>query len=98
VKPSRYAAIRLAAQTPVMLEKQPALKLLKIEPVKGYVGDSFIVSGEGFAGGTTIEFFWSTVEPSYITNVLPDTLNTTSASTMSNVSCWVTRVRMFRGG
>ena len=42
--------------------------------MKGYVGDPFTVSGEGFAGGTTIEFFWSTVEPSYATKVLPDNL------------------------
>jgi hypothetical protein len=42
--------------------------------VKGYVGDPFTVSGEGFVGGTTIEFFWSTVEPSYVTKVLPDNL------------------------
>jgi hypothetical protein len=66
--------LQSAAQAAVAQELSPALKLLKVEPVKGYVDDSFTVSGEGFAGGTTIEFFWSTVEPSYVTKVLPDNL------------------------
>ena len=66
--------IQLVAQALASQAGQPALKLLKVEPVKGYVGDPFTVSGEGFAGGTTIEFFWSTVEPSYATKVLPDNL------------------------
>ena len=66
--------IQLVAQALASQAGQPALKLLKVEPVKGYVGDPFTVSGEGFVGGTTIEFFWSTVEPSYVTKVLPDNL------------------------
>ena len=63
-----------AAQAPVTQELPPALKLLKVEPVKGYVGDPFTVSGEGFAAGAAVEFFWSTVEASYVTKVLPDNL------------------------
>lgn len=62
------------AHAQVAQELPPALKLLKVEPVKGYVGDPFTVTGEGFAAGATVEFFWSTVEPSYVTKVLPDNL------------------------
>ena len=51
-----------------------ALKPLKVQPIKGYAGDAFTVSGEGFPAQQTIEFFWSTVEPSYVTKVLPDNL------------------------
>jgi hypothetical protein len=61
-----------AAHAPVTHELPPALKLLKVEPVKGYVGDPFTVSGEGFAAGAAVEFFWSTVEATYVTKVLPD--------------------------
>jgi hypothetical protein len=66
--------LELAAQAPVSQGRQPALKLLKIEPVKGYVGDPFTLTGEGFPAGATVEVFWSTVEPGYITNVLTDNL------------------------
>ena len=43
-----------AAPTPI--------NLLKVEPVKGHVGDSFTISGEGLPAGKTVEFFWSTVD------------------------------------
>jgi len=66
--------LRLAAEAPIALEKPPALKLLKVEPVKGYVGDPFTVTGEGFPAGTAVEIFWRTVEPSYVTKVLSDNL------------------------
>jgi hypothetical protein len=49
-----------------------ALKLLKVEPVKGYVGDSFTVAGDGLAPGKNVEFFWSTVDAAYLTKVLAD--------------------------
>jgi hypothetical protein len=48
------------------------VKLLKVEPVKGYVGDSFTISGEGMPAGQKIEFFWSTVDAEYVTKVLID--------------------------
>jgi hypothetical protein len=52
---------------------QPApLKLLKVEPVKGYAGESFTVSGDGFAAGAKIDFFWTTADGAYVTQVLPD--------------------------
>ena len=66
--------LQLAAQAPVSQEGQPALKLLRIEPVKGYVGDPFTVTGEGFPAGATVEISWSTVEPSYVTKVSIDNL------------------------
>ena len=48
------------------------VKLLKVEPVKGYAGDSFTVTGDGFAPGKQVDFFWSTVDGAYATKVLPD--------------------------
>ena len=50
------------------------LKLLKVEPVKGYSGDSFTVSGEGFPANKKVEFLWSTVDAAYVTKVLADNL------------------------
>ena len=38
------------------------VKLLKVEPVKGYVGDSFTVTGDGFAAGSKVDFFWTTAD------------------------------------
>ena len=46
--------------------------MLKVEPVKGYVGDSFTVTGDGFTPGQKVDFFWSTVDGAYATKVLPD--------------------------
>src|SRR5262245_15625924 len=48
------------------------IKLLKVEPVKGYVGDSFTVVGNGFTPGQKVDFFWSTVDGAYSTKVIPD--------------------------
>jgi len=51
-----------------------ALKLLKVEPVKGHSGDSFTISADGLPANQQIEFFWNTVDGSYVTRVLPDNL------------------------
>lgn len=48
------------------------VKLLKVEPVKGYVGDSFAISGEGLPAGKRVEFFWHTADGAYVTKVLTD--------------------------
>ena len=48
------------------------VKLLKVEPVKGYVGDSFTVTGDGFTPAKKVEFFWTTVNAAYQTRVTPD--------------------------
>jgi len=48
------------------------VKLLKVEPVKGYVGDSFTVTGDGLPPSKKVEFFWSTAEASYATKVMAD--------------------------
>jgi hypothetical protein len=50
------------------------LKLLKVEPVKGYVGDSFTVKGDGLTPGKNVEFFWATAGAAYLTKVLVDNL------------------------
>ena len=62
--PSAPAAQNGAAPAPI--------KLLKVEPVRGYVGDSFMIAGEGLAAGKKVEFFWSTVDAQYLTKVLAD--------------------------
>src|SRR5262245_63341932 len=48
------------------------IKLLKIEPVKGYVGDFFTIDADGLPAGKKVEFFWRTVDATYITKVLTD--------------------------
>ena len=61
----------LAQATPSSIS--PAtLKLLKIEPVKGYAGDAFTVTGDGLIPGKKVDFFWRTVDGAYITKVIPD--------------------------
>jgi hypothetical protein len=49
-----------------------AIKLLKVEPVKGYVGDAFTVAGDGFTAGSKVDFFWATADAAYVTKVMPD--------------------------
>ncbi len=49
-----------------------AIKFLKIEPVKGYVGDHFTIQADGLPVGKKVEFFWSTVDAAYLTKVLTD--------------------------
>jgi hypothetical protein len=65
---------RAAAAPASMPNGASPLKLLKVEPVKGYVGDSFTVSGDGLIPGKTIDFFWSTVNGAYVTQVMVDNL------------------------
>ncbi|HSE90590.1 MAG TPA: hypothetical protein VLJ79_30555, partial [Candidatus Binatia bacterium] len=60
------------AQTTSSGNAPAAIKLLKVEPVKGYVGDSFTVTGDGFAAGSKVDFFWATADAAYITKVMPD--------------------------
>jgi hypothetical protein len=48
------------------------IKLLKVEPVKGYVGDSLTITGDGFTPGKKVDFLWSTVDGAYATKVMPD--------------------------
>ncbi|MDO8531374.1 MAG: hypothetical protein Q7T26_04285 [Dehalococcoidia bacterium] len=42
------------------------LKLLKVEPSKGYVGDAFTISGDGLAPGKPVTLLWVTVDGSYV--------------------------------
>jgi hypothetical protein len=49
-----------------------SIKLLKVEPVKGYVGEPFTVHGDGLPAGKKVEFLWSTVEASFLTKVMTD--------------------------
>ena len=71
-------AIAASTNSPVVAQATkpnaiPApLKLLKVDPVKGYVGDSFTVKGEGLALGKNVEFFWATADAAYLTKVLAD--------------------------
>ena len=60
------------AQTVKSASPLVAVKLLKVEPFKGHVGDSFTITGEGLSAGKTVEVFWSTVDAQYLTKVLVD--------------------------
>jgi hypothetical protein len=62
----------IVAQTTSSSAIPAAIKLLKVEPVKGYVGDSFTITGDGFAAGSKVDFFWATVDAAYVTKVMPD--------------------------
>ncbi len=42
------------------------LKLLNIEPVTGYIGDPFTVTGEGLTPNKEVELVWATVDGSYV--------------------------------
>jgi hypothetical protein len=66
------AASADSVQTSKPNEALAPVKLLKVEPVKGYAGDSFTVMGDGFPPGQKVEFFWSTVDGAYATKVIPD--------------------------
>jgi len=48
------------------------IKLLNVEPVKGYAGEPFTVHGDGLPAGKKVEFLWSTVEASFLTKVMTD--------------------------
>ncbi|MBI2999009.1 MAG: hypothetical protein HYY46_11275 [Deltaproteobacteria bacterium] len=48
------------------------LKLLKVEPVKGYAGDPFTVTGDGLTPGKRVEFFWVTADATYLTKTMVD--------------------------
>jgi len=61
-----------AAQKNAKTVVPAAVKLLKVEPVKGYAGDGFTVSGEGFAPGKTVELTWTTAGAAYATRIAPD--------------------------
>src|SRR5262245_36364195 len=37
-------------------------RLLKVEPIKGYAGDSFTVTADGFTPGQKVDFSWSTLD------------------------------------
>ena len=72
-RPTSAPAIPLiVAEATAPTDPHSPLKLLKVEPVKGYAGDSFTVTGDGLAPGKQAEFFWSTVDAAYLTKVLAD--------------------------
>ena len=48
------------------------IKLLNVEPVKGYAGEPFTVTGEGLAPGKSVEFFWATADATYLTKTMAD--------------------------
>lgn len=67
------ALMALLLIQPTVAGAQPApVKLLKVEPVRGYAGTPFTVLGDGFTAGKKIELFWSTVDARYVTKVLVD--------------------------
>ena len=77
---SDFAATASSTNSPIVAQPSkpngtPApLKLLKVEPVKGYVGDTFTVTGDGLTPGKNVEFLWATASAAYLTKVLVDNL------------------------
>ena len=75
---SDFAATASSTNSPIVAQPSkpngtPApLKLLKVEPVKGYVGDIFTVTGDGFTPGKKVDFFWATADGAYVTKVMSD--------------------------
>src|ERR1043166_2001830 len=65
-------ALSAVAQTANFNGATAAVKLLKVEPVKGFIGNSFTISGDSLTPGKKVEFFWSSVNAGYTTKVLPD--------------------------
>jgi hypothetical protein len=66
------AAAPIIAQTSKPNGAPTPVKLLKVEPVKGYAGDSVTVMADGFPPGKKVDFFWSSVDGTYVTKVIPD--------------------------
>jgi hypothetical protein len=71
-------AIAASANSPIVAQTSKPnattapLKLLRVEPVKGYTGESFTVTADGLAPGKQVEFYWATVDAAYVTKVLAD--------------------------
>ena len=90
------SAATAAAISPTLAQankstRTPApVKLLKVEPVKGYVGDSFTVTGDGFTPGSRkwISFGALSMAPTQLKLYLT-TSSTMSASMKRNASAWV---------
>ncbi|MBI4329772.1 MAG: hypothetical protein HY673_00655 [Chloroflexi bacterium] len=59
-----------AAATPTPLP----LKLLKVQPDKGKVGDSFSITGEGLPPSKEVQFQWKTVDGGFDTKVFTETI------------------------
>ena len=72
--PAPKFSAAIVAQSPKADGEPAALKLLKVEPVKGHSGDPFTVVGDGLPANKKVEFFWSTVDAAYVTKVLADNL------------------------
>ncbi|HYA29629.1 MAG TPA: hypothetical protein VEI95_12485, partial [Acidobacteriota bacterium] len=66
------ASSLVIAQNSKPLGASGTIKLLKVDPVKGYVGAPFTITGEGLPAGKTVGFFWSTADAAFVTKVLSD--------------------------
>lgn len=83
-QPNAAAANQSSAPAPIpanasdaaKADTQPAadLKLFKVEPVKGYIGASFTISGEGLPPNKPIEFMWKTVDGSFAMQASAETI------------------------
>lgn len=68
------AATATSVPAPAPTSAPALLKPLAVEPVKGYVGDRFTVTGEGLPPSRKVEFVWGTVDGSYSLKVFPETV------------------------
>ncbi|MBI4674087.1 MAG: hypothetical protein HY741_20780 [Chloroflexi bacterium] len=75
--PPRSAPTAVAQQPNIASATEPtpvSLALLKVEPVKGYIGSSFTINGEGLPPNQTIEFLWKTVDGNFSMQASAETI------------------------
>ncbi len=63
-----------AAPTAVPTSAPVSLKVLKVDPVKGHIGDRFTITAEGLTPNKEAELAWATVDGSFSTKVYPETV------------------------
>ncbi len=74
VNGTNESILQPASAQPSKADPLSPLKLFEIGPVKGFVGDSFTFAGGPLPAGKKVEFFWSTVDATYITKVMTDNI------------------------
>src|SRR5574341_2123592 len=78
-KPTAPAVLPVVPPNTVTPQSVPTptpvpLKVLKVNPEKGFISTAFTISGEGLPAGKTIEFEWATMEGSYVTKTSAETV------------------------
>ncbi|MBI4506410.1 MAG: hypothetical protein HY691_12810 [Chloroflexi bacterium] len=74
VAPSAQSAAPAATPAAAKPAPQAPLKLLKVAPVDGHIGDSFTIAGEGLPANAQVQFFWATMDGTFDTKVHLETV------------------------